>query len=560
MGTVVFNFGTEATAVWKLGNKVERCRDDLERLALQMDERVKESRWKLIGDLEYAMGRAHRLATVLRGDYDSIAEHMSPGILDNTVTTLRWARENADSAFSSLAYLEEEINEISKTTVAELKDTIKRLTDELSGRINTHDTTGSASTKALADLNKQMQDQIEHKRDLMQKLADTKAARMSFDIFGVFNGTTEDSAAFLEESIRKADAAILDTNKRMGELMMATSAADVQSKSLSNILAGLPAQQQMLELTVERAKTFITQAQESRDLAADMMADFQELEKDTRMLSVTAFDKNQLARVILRLCHKSLIDTRLIDDATMIRAELVQGYAVPDSPPMNDRVQNELAILDERLDALPKYVPPPPRHLTIIGATYAGIKKHLELKAMIVQESQTLRIDTHQLVRDLCRGQDPKPGVPKVLTMLYEYEGLPKAVLVTHDGKNGVIEINERAQSEPFNQGIITEIKEGAHAPGRPANETVIWAAIWGPKLITSDHAYQSIWGLDRGQKMYLSNESFGEDPWPGVQKTGTFYFQVDSTWPIEVYTSPREGQWTWYPKDRLKNGVTPAV
>jgi hypothetical protein len=164
---------------------------------------------------------------------------------------------------------------------------------------------------------------------------------------------------------------------------------------------------------------------------------------------------------------------------------------------------------------------PSPPQLTIWGATYGGTECTKEVTSMIDPASQTIDADFSKTLKD------PWAGVRKTLVVLYQFDGYPLQVYIGTTPDNTQILITpgspyELERSRYFNN------------EDRKAGETNIVAMVWG----TSPVSQASFKNVERLGAFTPSNEWFGFDGWPYVNKSATIFYQHGLTGDIKCVTA----------------------
>ncbi|KAK5699556.1 hypothetical protein LTR97_005684 [Elasticomyces elasticus] len=172
--------------------------------------------------------------------------------------------------------------------------------------------------------------------------------------------------------------------------------------------------------------------------------------------------------------------------------------------------------------------PPPPPHLNIRAANFGGEDVTSQIQALVTSD-QKFQIMMSPFPADWT---DPRPGVlpdgdtvQKTLSILYQWDGRPLELLVTHDGTGkSVIDPNVAVDSSRTRY-FLTPDNKGL--PSEPLILAVIWGIMQGRTTPVDPSAWQQIQNTGT---LTPSNTFFGFDGSFNNPKTcQIFYEWVDT-------------------------------
>ncbi|KAH7629126.1 hypothetical protein B0T09DRAFT_266499 [Sordaria sp. MPI-SDFR-AT-0083] len=349
------NLGSLQSKLSNAAAQIREIQDSLRPIVSQTGRDV-------IDKLEVAMTKLYKLAVFIRGDYDDREPDTThrDELLKQAVHAFKEVKDCAEAGLNKISRLHSQVMEIENMVINPAKQDVAALLESNENEVkNLQDQIRNSET-SVNTLEHSVWQQSQAVSSLHDRISSTRDAKLASDIaFTIFtlgignaiNGGPLDPFN-LQGELNEANRLLQDAQRRhrdaaneLNNLRMKRMGLESRLSAARQTAALIPGVSTLANTTNTNCIMLQRQFGPLKEASAQLLLSVGKVQSDATVTQALAYSKKEFAVGLLEICRDSLMDQALLDEASMVKDEVINEYG-GDIP---DEVQEMAAETDERM-------------------------------------------------------------------------------------------------------------------------------------------------------------------------------------------------------------------
>ncbi|EGO53862.1 hypothetical protein NEUTE1DRAFT_132296 [Neurospora tetrasperma FGSC 2508] len=332
-----------------LQNKLNTAGTQLREIQDSLNPIVYQCGKDVIDKLEMAMTKLYRLAVFIRGDYDNREPDTTQRdeLLKQAVQAFKEVEDRAQGGLEKVGQLHAQVMEIENMVINPAKQDIDLLLENNDNELKNVQGQINNAEKSFSVLQDSVKKQSQAVSRLHDKISSSQDAKLASDIFfsiitlGIGNAINKGplDPFNLQRELDEANRLLKDAQRKYNEaaneldkLRVKRMTLDTRLSAAKQTAALIPGVSTLADTTNTNCIMLQHRFGPLKQRSAQLLLSVGKIQSDATVTKALAYSKKEFAVGLLEICRDSLMDQALLDEATMIRDEVMNEYgaAIPD--------------------------------------------------------------------------------------------------------------------------------------------------------------------------------------------------------------------------------------
>lgn len=336
-------------SITSLQNKLNHTSTQLRDIQDSLNPIVSECGKNVIDKLEMAMTKLYKLAVFIRGDYDDREPDtvQRDELLKQAVQAFKEVEDCAEAGLKKVGQLHAQVMEIENTVINPAKQEVELLLENNRNELSSLQDQIINSEHSVNTLEQSVRMQSQAVSQLNDKISAGRDAKLASDItftiltIGIGNlindgpldpfnlqSSLDSATRLLENAQRDYNRAATDLNNLRLKRMTLESRLSAARQTSTLI----PSVSSLASATNTNCIMLQRQFGPLKERSAQLLLAVGKIQSDATVTQALAYSKKEFALGLLEICRDSLIDQALIDEAAMVKDEVIKEYGAGEAP------------------------------------------------------------------------------------------------------------------------------------------------------------------------------------------------------------------------------------